>query len=50
LPDPVRTAPIDTTGLLDSICVAFVPISRKSAPAASASDALCITYSWLTSE
>ncbi len=35
LPEPVRTAQTETTGLVDLICVFFMPIRRKSAPAAS---------------
>ena len=49
LPQPVRTAPMETTGLDDSTKVLSSPISRKSAPAAMTSEALCITYSWGTS-
>src|SRR4030042_3266825 len=46
LPEPVRTAHTETTGLVDFSWVVFIPISRKSAPAANTDDALCITTSW----
>ncbi len=49
LPLPVRPAHTDTTGLRLFSCVEAGPISRKSAPAAIASDALCMTYSCDTS-
>ena len=49
LPDAVRTAQTDTTGLVDLTCVYFVPIKRKSAPAALTMEALCMTYSCGTS-
>ena len=39
-PHPVRTAPMATTGLDERSIDAFGPTSRKSAPAAMASDAL----------
>ena len=50
LPQPVRTAHTDTTGRLDTSIVSRVPSSRKSAPAATARDARCMTCSWETSE
>ena len=43
--DPVRTAHTATSGLLLSIMVRLVPISRKSAPAARTREAMCMTYS-----
>ena len=49
LPHPVRTAQMATTGFDDGIMVASGPWSLKSAPAASAREARCITVSWLTS-
>jgi hypothetical protein len=50
LPEPVRTAVTATTGFDASSIVAFGPSSMKSAPAARARDALCITSSCLRSE
>jgi hypothetical protein len=49
LPLPVRTAHTDTTGTEALIIVAFGPMSLKSAPQASTSEALCITVSCETS-
>ena len=49
LPAPVRTAQTATTGTLARSIVDRGPISRKSAPADSTSEALCITTSWETS-
>ena len=49
LPEPVRTAQTDITGFTDFTWVASSPIKRKSAPAASTIEALCITTSWGTS-
>ncbi len=46
---PVRTAHTATRGTFDSIMVDRGPMSRKSAPQASTSEALCITVSWETS-
>ena len=48
-PHPVRTADTATTGTRASSAVRFGPRSVKSAPAASAREARCITCSWLTS-
>jgi hypothetical protein len=39
LPEPVRTAHTETTGLVDLIWVVPMPIRRKSAPAASTAEA-----------
>jgi hypothetical protein len=50
LPEPVRTAQTATTGTVAVSIVSRGPSSWKFAPAASTSLALCITYSWLTSE
>ena len=50
LPQPVRVAQTATTGFDEWSIVASGPISRKSAPAASTIDALCITVSCLRSE
>ena len=50
LPQPVRTAVTATTGFVASSIVERGPRSRKSAPAASAIDALCITSSCARSE
>ena len=50
LPQPVRTAQTATTGFDERSMVALGPSKRKSAPAASTSDALCITVSCLRSE
>ena len=49
LPAPVRTAHTETTGTFAFSMLAFGPISRKSAPQASTSEALCITVSCETS-
>ena len=49
LPLPVRTAHTETTLTLARSMVALGPSSRKPAPAASTSEALCITVSWDTS-
>ena len=49
-PTPVRTAVTATVGMAGFSIVASGPSSRKFAPAASASLALCITYSCETSE
>ena len=46
----VRTAVTATVGIFGSSIVASGPSSTKFAPAASASLARCITYSWDTSE
>ena len=48
-PAPVLTAPTEITGFEDLSMVLFGPRSMKSAPAARAMEALCITYSWETS-
>ncbi len=50
LPQPVRVAQTATTGFAECSMVASGPSSRKSAPAASTIDALCITVSCLRSE
>ena len=50
LPLPVRTAQTATTGLAAWSIVRSGPSSRKSAPAARARDAVCITSSWERSE
>src|SRR4030043_2102076 len=49
-PAPVRTAQTAITGLEDFSWGDFGPRSMKSAPHARESEALCITYSWETSE
>ena len=49
-PHPVRTAQTATTGTRASSIVSCGPRRTKFAPAARTSLALCITYSWLTSE
>ena len=50
LPQPVRTAHTATTGLVLASIVERLPMSVKSAPAAIAIDARCITSSCDTSE
>ena len=50
LPAPVRTAQTATTGLLLGSMVRREPTMQKSAPAAWAREARCITCSWDTSE
>lgn len=50
LPQPVRTAQTATTGTEAVSIVASGPSSVKLAPAAMTSLALCITYSYDTSE
>src|SRR4030043_360777 len=42
-PDPVLTAHTETIGTFDFTIVVLGPISRKSAPLAIASEALCMT-------
>ena len=49
-PEPVRTAQTATVGTSALSVVSFGPSSVKLAPAARTSLALCITYSWETSE
>jgi len=49
LPEPVRTAPMDTTGRLEANIVRRGFSRRKPAPAASTRDARCITVSCETS-
>jgi len=48
-PAPVRTAQTETTGTRARIMLARGPISRKPAPAARTTEALCMTVSWETS-
>ncbi len=43
LPQPVRTAQTEITGTFDANCVRSAPSSQKSAPAATARDARCIS-------
>ena len=50
LPAPVRTAQMATHGFLEASSVSCGATSRKSAPAASAREAMCITCSCETSE
>ena len=50
LPQPVRTAVTAITGLTLFSIVDLGPSRVKSAPAASAIDALCMTVSWARSE
>ena len=50
LPTPVRTAVTATVGTVALSIVASGPRSTKLAPAAITIEALCITYSCLTSE
>ena len=50
LPLPVRTAHTATTGFVAPSIVRSGPRSRKSTPAASAREAMCITSSWERSE
>ena len=50
LPQPVRTAQTATTGFVLSSIVELGPSSRKSAPAAITTEALCITVACDRSE
>ena len=43
LPQPVRTAQMEITGTLDANCVRSAPSNQKSAPAATAREARCIS-------
>ncbi len=49
LPQPVRTAETAMTGTAARSMVRSGPSRRKSAPLASATEAVCITWAWLTS-
>ena len=49
LPQPVRTADTAITGTPAAIMVRCGPSSMKSAPAASAREARCITSAWARS-
>ena len=49
LPQPVRTAEIAMTGHRARSIVRRGPSSTKSAPAASAIEAWCMTAAWVTS-
>ena len=49
LPQPVRTAQTEITGTFATNCVRATPSSQKSAPAATARDARCISVGYATS-